>query len=184
MDLKEFEVIKNKYKLTNIQLAHFVSQCHHETMGFKRFIESLNYSSERLLVVFPKYFTKELAEEVEGNQERIGNIIYGNRLGNGANEGALYRGRGALHLTGKTNYREFSKFIGVDCVSHPELVADKFKFDSAIWLFFNKNKIWDICNREKPETITKVTKIINGGYNGLRERQQLFIKYNEMFKNL
>jgi len=89
--------------------------------------ESLNYSPERLLKVFPKYF-KDLDDAkavVAQGEEAIGNRVYGNRNGNAANEGYMYRGRGLVQLTGKYNYEKFSKLLNIpDLVTNPDLAAD------------------------------------------------------------
>ena len=98
-----------------------------ESKGDASARESLNYSPERLLKVFPKYF-KDLDDAkavVAQGQEAIGNRVYGGRLGNQSNEGYMYRGRGLVQLTGKDNYVKFSKLLNMpDLVKNPDLAAD------------------------------------------------------------
>ena len=86
--------------------------------------ENLNYSANGLLKTFSKYFTPKTAKIYARNPEKIGNKVYGNRLGNGANEGYKYRGRGYFQITGKENYERMSKLINVDLVKNPDLVND------------------------------------------------------------
>jgi len=85
--------------------------------------EKLNYSGDRLWQVFPKYFkNKEEAYKVaKEGPEAIANRIYGGRMGNAANEGYKYRGRGYLQITGKDNYKKYGDMIGVDLVANPDL---------------------------------------------------------------
>ncbi len=178
------EVVK-RYNITQpLRLAHFMAQIAHESGDFKFIRENLNYSSDALLKVFPKYFKdKPTADAYARNPEKIGSRVYGGRMGNGleaTKEGFLFRGRGYIQLTGKDNYRAFSTFIGEDCVANPDLVATKYPMDSAIW-FFDKNKLWDICDKGgTTDVVTQVTKRVNGGTNGLQDRINKFNLYNSL----
>jgi putative chitinase len=170
---------------TNLRLAHFLSQCHQESGNFKAVLENLNYSSDRLKVIFGKYFPGTLSESYAKQPEKIGSRVYGGRLGNGdenTKEGYTFRGRGYIQLTGKVNYASFTKFIGEDCVSNPDLVANKYPLASAAF-FFNSNKLWTICDQgSTDEIVTKVTKRVNGGTHGLTERIGHFKKYHNLLK--
>jgi putative chitinase len=175
------------YKMTPIRAAHFFGQTSHETGHFKTFSENLNYSGNGLLNVFPKYF-KTLAEVqmYERKPELIANKVYGNRMGNGdekSGDGYKYRGRGALQLTGKSNYDAFSKHLNKpEILTNPDLVANEYAFESALY-FFEKNGLWAVCDKGVDDaTITLVTKKINGGTNGLEERKALTKKYYEALK--
>jgi putative chitinase len=102
-------------------------------------------------------------------------------MGNGAEstgEGFKFRGRGALQLTGKDNYTAFSKYLNKpEVLTNPDLVAGEFAFESAMF-FFDKNKLWDICDKGVDDTtITALTKRINGGTIGLDHRKVLTLKY-------
>jgi putative chitinase len=102
-------------------------------------------------------------------------------MGNGdeaSGEGFKFCGRGYIQLTGKSNYKEFSDFIGEDCVANPELVATKYPLTSA-GFFFNKNGLWVICDKgNTKEVVTSVTKRVNGGTHGLDDRIAKFVLYN------
>jgi putative chitinase len=165
------------FKISKEQVVHFFAQTYHETGGFKLFSENLNYSAERLKQVFPKYFpTNLIANSYARNPEKIANRVYSDRMGNGneaSGDGYKYRGRGALQLTGKSNYKSFAEFINDSSViSNPEKVGTIYAFDSAIH-FFSKNKVWASCTKIDSESILKVTRIINGGVNGLTHRSDL-----------
>jgi putative chitinase len=169
------------YKLTPLRAAHFFAQTGHETGEFKLFAENLNYSADGLKKIFPKYFPGNLAEGYARNPEKIANLVYGNRMGNGAEstgEGFKFRGRGALQLTGKDNYTAFSKYLNKpEVLANPDLVAGEFAFESAMF-FFDKNKLWEICDKGIDDTtITALTKRINGGTIGLDHRKALTLKY-------
>jgi len=86
--------------------------------------ENLNYSAAGLLKTFSKYFTPKTAKIYARNPEKIGNRVYGNRLGNDADDGYKFRGRGYFQITGKENYERMSKLINVDLVKNPDLVND------------------------------------------------------------
>jgi putative chitinase len=175
------------YKMTPIKATHFFAQTAHETGNFKTFSENLNYSADGLMKIFPKYFkTLEEAKQYEKKPEKIANKVYGNRMGNGdelTGEGYKFRGRGALQLTGKSNYEAFSKFLNKpEIITNPDLVATEYAFESAIF-FFDKNGLWAICEKGVDEaTILALTKRINGGTNGLEHRKELTKKYYEWVK--
>ena len=88
--------------------------------------ENMNYSPERLMQTFPKYFKNidQAKAVVAQGPEAVANIVYGGRMGNGANEGYKYRGRGLIQLTGKDNYAQYGKMIGVDLLKNPDLAND------------------------------------------------------------
>lgn len=165
---------------TNLRLAHFLAQCAVESGGFKATVENLNYSAKRLAEVFPKYFRTVSTAAYANNPQKIASRVYANRMGNGSEasgDGFKFRGRGYIQLTGKTNYVRFSKFIGEDCVANPDLVATKYPLASAAF-YFNSNKLWAICDTGASNaTVTRVTRAVNGGINGLPERLKDFKKF-------
>ena len=175
-----------KFNITNnLRLAHFLAQCGHESGGFKAVSENLNYSADGLKKIFGKYFPGNLAESYARQPEKIAARVYGGRMGNGdesTKEGFKFRGRGYIQLTGKSNYTNFTKFIGEDCVSNPDLVATKYPLASAAF-FFDSNKLWGICDRGADDaTVTAVTKRVNGGTIGLVDRIKHFKEYYNLLK--
>jgi putative chitinase len=175
-----------KFNITNnLRLAHFLSQCGHESGGFKAVSENLNYSADGLKRIFGKYFPGTLAESYAKQPEKIAARVYGGRMGNGdetTKEGSKFRGRGYIQLTGKSNYTNFTKFIGEDCISNPDLVATKYPLASAAF-FFDSNKLWAICDKgDDDATVTAVTKRVNGGTIGLPDRIKHFKEYYNLLK--
>jgi putative chitinase len=169
------------YKMTPERAAHFFAQTAHETGGFKAFSENLNYSADGLQKIFGKYFPGLLEEQYARNPEKIANRVYADRMGNGneaSGDGWKYRGRGALQLTGKANYKAFSDYLKNPLImEQPDMVAGELAFESAMF-FFDKNKLWDICDKGvTKETILALTKRINGGTHGLADREEKTFKY-------
>ena len=171
---------------TPLRLAHFLAQCGHESGGFKAVQENLNYGAKGLRGIFAKYFpTEAKALEYERKPEKIANLVYGNRMGNGAEatgEGYKFRGRGYIQLTGKENYSRFDKTVDEDIVSNPDLVATKYPLASAAF-FFQSNGLWAICDKGADDaTVTSVTKRVNGGTIGLADRLEHFKEYYALLK--
>lgn len=174
------------YKLTPVRAAHFFAQTAHETGGFKLFSENLNYSAQGLQSIFAKYFPGNLEESYARNPEKIANRVYASRMGNGdekSGDGWKYRGRGALQLTGKDNYKAFADYLKrPEILDNPDLVSTQFAFESAMF-FFDKNKLWPICDQGiNDKTILALTKRINGGTHGLADRNEKTKKYYEFVK--
>ena len=179
-----FKHAKQHFELSDLRAVHFFAQVAHETGDFRAFSENLNYSADRLLAVFPKYFKSNAAALKYGrNPEAIANRVYADRMGNGdeaSGDGWKYRGRGALQLTGKSNYQAFSEFLKKpEIMENPDLVATDYAFESAIF-FFTRNNLWSICDKGlTEETIRQLTRRINGGFNGLDHRIALTRKYSK-----
>lgn len=176
-----------KFNITTpLRLAHFLSQCGHESGGFRLVQENLNYSAKGLVGTFKKYFANEaFAKPYERKAEKIANRVYGNRMSNGdeaSGDGWKFHGRGYIQLTGRDNYTRFAKFIGEDTVSNPDLVATKYPLASAAF-FFDSNKLWAICDKGADSaTVTAVTKRVNGGTIGLPDRLKHFNEYYALLK--
>lgn len=170
------------YKLNKARAAHFFAQTAHESGNFKAFSENLNYGAKGLRGIFGKYFpTDGMAKNYERQPERIANRVYANRMGNGdeaSGDGWKYRGRGALQLTGKSNYQAFADYISrPDVMTNPDLVAGELCFESALW-FFDRNKLWSICDQGITDAaILALTKRINGGVHGLDDRKMKTKKF-------
>jgi putative chitinase len=171
---------------TPLRLAHFLAQCGHESGGFKVVNENLNYGAKGLLGIFKKYFpTEEKAKLYERKPEKIANLVYGSRMGNGpesSGDGYKFRGRGYIQLTGKDNYTAFGKAINEDVAANPDVVATKYPLLSAAW-FFNKNGLHKIADQGATDAVvTSVTKRVNGGTIGLADRIKHFKEYYDLLK--
>jgi putative chitinase len=167
---------------TPVKLAHFLAQCGHESGGFKLVNENLNYGAKGLLGTFKRYFpTEEKAKLYERKPEKIANLVYGNRMGNGpetSGEGYKYRGRGYIQLTGKDNYKAFDAVVTENILENPDLVATKYPLLSAAW-FFHKNCL-KRCKDATDASVTDVTRCVNGGTIGLPDRLKHFKEYHAL----
>ena len=176
-----------KFELnTPLRLAHFLAQAGHESGGFKAVNENLNYGAKGLLGIFKKYFpTEEKAKLYERKPEKIANLVYGSRMGNGpeaSGEGYKFRGRGYIQLTGKDNYKAFDAVVAESIVENPDLVATKYPLLSAAW-FFHKNGLHKIADQGATDAVvTSVTKRVNGGTIGLPDRIKHFKEYYNLLK--
>ena len=155
------------------EIAMFLAQTTHESNDYKRLEESFNYRPERLFEVFKKRVgSLEKAKELcSKGAKAIGDFVYGGRLGNAKDEGYKYRGRGIIQLTGKNNYKYYGDKLNIDLVNSPDLAKEP---DAAIEiaLLFWREKECGLY--AKMGDVKTVTKLINGGYNGLDDRQKRF----------
>ena len=170
-----------KYGITTERrVAHFLSQCAHESGGFRRLEENLNYSAKALRAVFGRYFgnaPKADADEYARNPEMIANRVYNDtyrkyKMGNTEEgDGWRFRGRGLKQLTGRDNYTRFGKSVGMTAEEAAEYVATPAgAIESACW-FWNANNLNDIADTDN---VVKMTKKINGGNIGLEDRQNRY----------
>ena len=168
-----------KFKInTPLRLAHFLSQCGHESNNFKVTQENLNYSADGLKKIFPKYFPGNLSESYAKQPEKIASKVYGGRMGNGVEstkEGYKFRGRGYIQLTGKDNYTAFGKSINEDITSNPDLVSTKYPLLSASWFF---TRCLPKCDGGSSRAVVEsVTKCVNGGLIGIDDRYKHFVEF-------
>lgn len=177
---------------TPLRAAHFLGQIYVESQGFTKTSESLNYSVGGLKVTFPRRISDEDAEKFgrkkgqPANQSAIANIVYGGKwgaenLGNTLpGDGWKFRGRGLKQLTGRSNYERFSRaWLGSDALlANPGQVAEPAgAVASAIWFWHNKG-LNAVADRNSVE---QVTRIVNGGSNGLDERREMTAKFLRAF---
>src|SRR5699024_1039453 len=131
-----------RFGFTNIYVwQHFLSQIGVESGGLNVLQENLNYSAQRLLEVFPSYFSrndpsKKNPDNYAHKPKKIANLVYANKIGNGnvaSGDGYRFRGRGIIQLTGRANYRAFTNFYDdffsntLNFVHNPDLVASNLR---------------------------------------------------------
>jgi len=156
------------------RLSMFLAQVGHESGGLKTLHENLNYKEERLAQIFPKYFKGVDTSEYAHNPERIANLVYANRMGNGdveSGDGYRFRGRGAIQLTGRSNYTACGADLEVDLEENPDwLETPEGAIMSAAW-FWDQHDLNDWADKGD---VLMVTKKINGGTIGLEDRKELY----------
>jgi putative chitinase len=171
------EAVLPRYQINTVErVAAFLAQCGHESADFTVLQENLNYSAKGLHGTWPKRFVSEdAAAPYARNPEKIANKVYADRMGNGTEEsgdGWTYRGRGAIQLTGKSNYQAFAETIEFtleEAVAYTETLTGAIESAAWFWWKNNLNPIADDRN------ITVLTKKINGGTLGLEERKSHMI---------
>lgn len=152
-------------------LAHFVSQVLHESGFLGRLEENLSYSAERLCAVWPKRFPNpDRARPYARNPEGLANYVYDGRMGNERlGDGWRYRGRGLIQITGKSNYMLVQELTGMDLLDDPAQLTEPGPalLSALAW--------WGESLPEADDmSVEQVTRVVNGGLNGLDERKRLF----------
>ena len=191
----KYKSLLTKYKInTPLRLAHFMAQIEHES-GLKPVQENLRYSEARLIQIFKHDLDinrngilsdseKLKAKQLAYKPREIANFVYANQGGNGneaSGDGWKYKGRGFLQITLKGNYIALSKATGIDYVNNPDLLLNEADaMISALW-FWNKHNLNVLADKDD---IKRITRVINGGYNGLSNRITLLNKYKLKFKIL
>lgn len=131
---------------SGLRLAHFLAQGGHETLGFSRLVEM---------------WGPTIAQRRYEGREDLGNIRAG--------DGYRYRGRGVLQITGRDNYRRFGALIGVDIENQPDLAAEPGIAMALAGAYWISRRINAAADRDDVEAVTR---LINGGLNGIDDRRQ------------
>jgi len=129
------------YDITNrLRIAHFLGQTCEESAGYRT--------------------TEEFAsgKEYEGRAD-LGNTQKG--------DGPRYKGRGLLQLTGRANYADYGKALGVDLVNNPTLAAQPALSLKIACEYWKRHNINADCDRDDVQAVTRK---VNGGLNGLSDR--------------
>lgn len=144
---------------TPLRMAHFLAQVFHETAELSHM--------------------KEIGNEAYCHKYEVGKLA--KMLGNTKKgDGYKYKGRGFLHLTGRANYQAYqsSKYCQGDIMSNPKLLEQPVgAVKSAMW-YWQKRGLNKIANNDY---LLGVTKIINGGDNGIESRRRYLTKCKEAF---
>lgn len=167
--------------------AMFLAQWAHESAGFTRLRENLNYSAEGLLKTFRKYFTDQEAKDYARKPEKIANRVYANRMGNGpedSGDGWKYRGGGIPQLTGKDNYRACGQALGLDLITYPETLEKPLPACQAAGWFWKANGLNEIADCAGEDAFFLITKKINGGLNGIDDRLEFWDRAKEVLNVL
>lgn len=171
------------YGITTPQrVAGFISQTAFESYDYRRIEENLNYSLETLMKLFgDKYFRDRDPKEYAHNPEKIANLVYGDRLGNGpegSGDGWKYRGRGVIQLTGKYNYEKFAAARGmsIDQVI-PYLETKRGALEAAAWFW----RWRDLDRFADNGDVEGMTRRINGGLHGIEYRRARYDQAIKLF---
>ena len=161
---------------TNKRIAAFMAECCVETGNFTHLKENLNYSAAALVKVWPIHFPNmTVALKYEHKPDAIANRAYANRMGNGdesSGDGSRYLGRGLIQVTGKSNYQLLATDLHMNIADLPHFLVT---YDGAVQsacLFWKRNKLNTWADQGN---IDEISKVINGGTNGLKERHDNYI---------
>ena len=111
-------------------------------------------------------YVRELAsgEAYEGRKD-LGNTQPG--------DGARFRGRGLIQITGRANYEQLRVALGLDCVAHPEILEDPHNAARVSGWFWKGRGLNELADGGTVN-FTKITRRINGGTNGLADREMFY----------
>jgi putative chitinase len=159
--------------------AMFLAQCGHESGGFRRLTENLNYTAAQLLRTWPNRFTADDAAAMALQPEKIAERAYGGRMGNaaeGGGDGWRFRGRGIIQLTGRENYRLAGQALGIDATGNPEQLAEPAVAAQVAGWYWATNG----CNAlADAGDYAGITRRINGGMNGWDDRVRWLARVRE-----
>lgn len=131
---------------TPLRAAHFLAQACHESAHFRTLHE---YAS---------------GAAYEGRKD-LGNVYAG--------DGVRYKGRGIFQLTGRANYRAYGALLGLDLENNPELAADPETSVRVACEYWKQKGLNGWADRDD---VNEITRRINGGYNGLRDRTNILFR--------
>jgi putative chitinase len=136
------------------RMAAFLAQVGHES-GHLQYVRELGGTK-----YLAKYDTGPLAERLGNSPEADG-------------DGQFYRGRGLIQVTGRYNYLNCSLALFQDdrLLREPQLLEEPdWAVHSAGWFWFCK----ELNTLADANEFTRITRIINGGTNGLAERREIW----------
>lgn len=144
--------LSRKYGITTpLRTAHFLAQLAHESDRFKTTVEYAD------------------GKAYNGRKD-LGNVKFG--------DGPRYKGRGLIQLTGRANYRTYGKMLGVDLEKEPTPAAE-FPLALEIACLYWKEKGLNAFADQ--DNLREITRRINGGFNGLKDRADLLAKAKTVF---
>ena len=132
--------------------AYFYAQLGHESLSLSKVEEGLSYSVARLLEVFSSRITPAMAPQYARNPEKLANLVYANREGNGneaSGDGYRYRGRGPIQITLRNNYARIGALLKLPLVEQPGLLLEietGARAAAAYWKENNLNALADAGN--------------------------------------
>ncbi len=148
---------------TSYQKAHFLAQCYHESAHFETTIEFASGEG---------YNPGQHRDAI-----RRGNTEMG--------DGPKYKGKGLIQLTWKNNYAAYSRYRGINFIDSPDLIASDMynAVDASCWFWrniggiykkYNANGDINVLIEHEKDNVDLITLAVNGGYNGLAERKEIF----------
>ncbi|MEO0855054.1 MAG: D-Ala-D-Ala carboxypeptidase family metallohydrolase, partial [Cyanobacteria bacterium J06648_11] len=107
-------------------------------------------------------------EEIASGRAYEGRLDLGNTQ---PGDGVRYKGRGLIQVTGRANYREIGQALGLPLEQYPQWVADNPVISARCAGYFWRSRDLNlVADAGDLDAFKKVTRRINGGYNGLDDR--------------
>jgi len=169
-------MMKSLHIPRRVDFLSFIAQIQHESMGFTKHRENMNYTPDGLMDTFnTKYLTRfpqavankyGRTSKHPANQEMIANIAYAGRGGNGdaaSGDGWRYRGGGGMHTTFKNNYHAYFRYAGLPLDTDPEILGDPHHFFMSAKFWFDDNDAWRFTGQTSHDAIKKLSNLINSG---------------------
>jgi predicted chitinase len=152
-------ILAARRKWANVQdrevwIAALIAQCRVETANFTLNTEVWGPTST------------QLTYDIEGTQPSKARQLGNDEPG----DGFKYRGRGWIQLTGKANYRAAAPAAGADIVNNPDLAAQPSVANNTALHYFETR----VMNRTTASNIVQISRLVNGGNNGLAQRVAAF----------
>ncbi len=168
---KHFDKFLPQYGITTkADIAMFLGQTAHESGGYTRLDENLNYSADGLIATWPKRYTRTLANAHARKPELIANHVYSGRMGNiNPGDGWRFKGKGIIQLTGRDNHTAFGKTIGKSAEeARVYLESAEGMVHAACWF-------WKVNNLSAHQNnVEQATQIINNGQKGIEDRKRRY----------
>lgn len=162
------------------RMAGFLAHTGHESAGFTRTVENLNYSAEALLRTWPNRYTPQLAALQAHHADEIANHVYGGRMGNkDPGDGWKFRGRGLLMNTGRANYEAMRDLLRETLPGAPDLLTMPDALAEPRWAVLSAAAWWashDLNTLADAGDMRAMTRRINGGELGLADRTARYAK--------
>ena len=128
------------------RVASYLAQIGHES-GCLRYVEEIASGAR-----------------YEGRKD-LGNVRPG--------DGRRFKGRGLIQITGRANYARCAEALGIDCLRQPQMLCQpEWAVKSSLWFW----DVHDLNAYADNDDLRGQTKVINGGYNGYEDRQQLYVR--------
>jgi len=172
-----------------LHAAHFIAQLAHESAEFVVLAENLNYRTpERIKAVWPGRFwlpgdaehacpsSKRDARDFVQSPRSLAAYVYAGRNGNGGEgtgDGWLYRGRGPIQITGRSNYARAGQALHLALVDNPDWLIDPDVGARAAGWYWQSNALDRLADRDD---LAAITKRINGALTGLDERRAYLMR--------
>lgn len=154
-------------------VAEFLAQCAHESQQFMRLEENLRYAPDRLMAIWPRKFPSlDIATRYANSPHGLADYVYAGRFGNGdeaSADGWKFRGRGVIGVTFKDNYKTLGLKLGLPLLDCPDMLQTIPNAANSAALFWKSHGLNPVAS---DGDFLSVTRAVNGGVNGLSERQK------------